>query len=364
MARIGAAGQVCLYNTESVHLIVDITGYFPGADSYAPLAAPARLLDTRLDGTTIDGVLAKGGILAAGSIQSVQVTGRADVPSGAATAVLNVTVDGPTASGFVTAFPCGADIPTASNLNYVASQTIPNAVVARIGAGGAVCLYTSASTHLIVDVAGYFADQSVVVPLASPARLLDTRSDGVTVDGTFAKTGLRPSGGTMQLSVAGRANVPTNASSVILNVTVDGPQADGFATVYPTGVGRPNASNLNYVVGQTVPNAVIARLGAGGAVCVFTSGATHLIVDVAGYIIGPAPEPAGASCPADPVVPTTTAPAPATPAPATTAPSSGIDPQFQTCTAAKAAGFGPYYRGVDPEYAWYDDRDNDGVVCE
>lgn len=374
VAKLGTGGQVCLYNTEPVHLIVDVTGYFPGADSYAPLVAPARLLDTRLDGSTVDGVLAQGGILAGGSVQCVQVTGRAEVPSGAATAVLNVTVDGPQASGFVTVFPCGTAIPTASNLNDVANQTIPNAVVAKIGAGGSVCLYTSAATHLIVDIAGYFADQSVVVPLATPARLLDTRADGITFDGAFARGGLRPTGGTLQLSIAGRANVPAGASSVILNVTVDGPQVGGFATVYPTGVGQPNASNLNYIAGQTVPNAVIARLGAGGSVCVFTSGATHLIVDVAGYITGPAPDASGAACPADPVVPTTTAapattapPAtnpPATNPPATAPPSGGIDPRYPTCKAAKAAGYGPYVRGVDPEHAWYEDRDHDGIVCE
>jgi hypothetical protein len=45
-------------------------------------------------------------------------------------------------------------------------------------------------------------------------------------------------------------------------------------------------------------------------------------------------------------------------------PPSGLDPRFSTCTAAKAAGYGPYYRGVDPEYAWYRDADNDGIVCE
>ncbi|MEN9752238.1 MAG: hypothetical protein RLZZ600_1285 [Actinomycetota bacterium] len=40
------------------------------------------------------------------------------------------------------------------------------------------------------------------------------------------------------------------------------------------------------------------------------------------------------------------------------------DPRYSTCTAAKAAGYGPYRRGVDPEYAWYTDRDNDGIACE
>ncbi|WP_113700827.1 thermonuclease family protein [Nonomuraea lactucae] len=42
----------------------------------------------------------------------------------------------------------------------------------------------------------------------------------------------------------------------------------------------------------------------------------------------------------------------------------GNDPRFRTCGEANAAGYGPYTRGRDPEYAWYQDRDGDGVVCE
>lgn len=40
------------------------------------------------------------------------------------------------------------------------------------------------------------------------------------------------------------------------------------------------------------------------------------------------------------------------------------DPRFSTCAEAKRNGYGPYYRGEDPEYHWYTDRDGDGVVCE
>ncbi|WP_198653579.1 excalibur calcium-binding domain-containing protein [Actinocorallia populi] len=40
------------------------------------------------------------------------------------------------------------------------------------------------------------------------------------------------------------------------------------------------------------------------------------------------------------------------------------DPRFPTCSAANDAGYGPYREGVNPEYAWYQDRDGDGVVCE
>jgi hypothetical protein len=42
----------------------------------------------------------------------------------------------------------------------------------------------------------------------------------------------------------------------------------------------------------------------------------------------------------------------------------GLDPRFTTCTAAKAAGYGPYYKSKDPEYYWYVDRDKDGIACE
>jgi alpha-tubulin suppressor-like RCC1 family protein len=69
---------------------------------------------------------------------------------------LNVTVTGPTGPGFVTVWPCGQARPLASNLNFTAGQTVPNAVLVKLGAGGAVCLYNSATTHLVVDVGGWF----------------------------------------------------------------------------------------------------------------------------------------------------------------------------------------------------------------
>lgn len=42
----------------------------------------------------------------------------------------------------------------------------------------------------------------------------------------------------------------------------------------------------------------------------------------------------------------------------------GTDPRFGTCKEAKAAGYGGYVRGVDPEYNWYRDGDRDGIACE
>ncbi|UMG91069.1 excalibur calcium-binding domain-containing protein [Nocardioides sp. TF02-7] len=46
------------------------------------------------------------------------------------------------------------------------------------------------------------------------------------------------------------------------------------------------------------------------------------------------------------------------------APQPGTDPRFGSCAEARAAGYGPYVEGRDPEYHWYRDGDGDGVVCE
>ncbi|WNM26536.1 DUF1524 domain-containing protein [Demequina capsici] len=63
---------------------------------------------------------------------------------------------------------------------------------------------------------------------------------------------------------------------------------------------------------------------------------------------------------------TATAPAPAetTTAPAPAETTQALDPDYGTCKEAIAHDAGPYVQGVDPEYAWYTDRDHDGVVCE
>ena len=78
--------------------------------------------------------------------------------------------------------------------------------------------------------------------------------------------------------------MPADATAVILNVTAVQAGAAGYVSVFPCGEGVPNASNLNFALGQTVPNAVVAKVGAGGAVCVFAEQPTHLLVDVNGYV--------------------------------------------------------------------------------
>ena len=79
--------------------------------------------------------------------------------------------------------------------------------------------------------------------------------------------------------------MPAGATAVVLNVTVTDPNYTGFVTVWPTGDPMPVASTLNYTFGQTVPNLVMLKLGAGGQVSLFNSaGAANLLADVVGYV--------------------------------------------------------------------------------
>jgi hypothetical protein len=93
-------------------------------------------------------------------------------------------------------------------------------------------------------------------------------------------------GGTVSLPVLGQGGVPTTGvSAVVLNVTATEPTAPGYITVYPDGVSQPLASNLNFSPGQTVPNLVIAPVGADGKVDFYngSGGTVQLVADVNGY---------------------------------------------------------------------------------
>jgi hypothetical protein len=89
----------------------------------------------------------------------------------------------------------------------------------------------------------------------------------------------------MTLQVTGRGGVSaTGVSAVVLNVTVTEPASGGWLAAWPAGEALPLVSNLNYVAGQTVPNIVVVKVGAGGKVNFYSSGGpVHVIADVAGW---------------------------------------------------------------------------------
>ena len=109
----------------------------------------------------------------------------------------------------------------------------------------------------------------------TPYRILDTRSVG----GGACISGVR----SLQVAGVEGSGVPSNAAAVALNVTVVGPRAAGFLTVYPSDTALPLASNLNFSTGQVVANNVNVKTGADGAVNIYANGGCpEVVVDLVG----------------------------------------------------------------------------------
>jgi len=216
------------------------------------------------------------------------VTGVGGLPASASAVVLNVTAVSPSAGGFLTVYPSGVARPLASSLNFLASRIVPNAVVAELGANGAIEVYNGSPgcTDVVVDVVGYFTAGTPgagALDGVTPLRVRDTREVG----------GCLASGETRTVQVAGFGTIPGSALAVALNVTAVDPTGPGFLTVFPAGVSRPLASSLNFSSGQVVANSVQARVGSAGAVSVFngSSGCTHVVIDVVGHFSAGTPTP-------------------------------------------------------------------------
>lgn len=100
-----------------------------------------------------------------------------------------------------------------------------------------------------------------------------------------------PSGGALPpqlalaIDVVDGAGVPADAQMVALSVTAVSPQAAGHLTVYACDATElPEASNLNYLAGTTVPNLALSRIAPDGTVCIATHAVTDVVVDVVGYV--------------------------------------------------------------------------------
>ncbi|HWS88219.1 MAG TPA: PKD domain-containing protein [Pyrinomonadaceae bacterium] len=294
---LGADGAFNINTHAQTDFIVDVTGYYapPGAGGlyYHPLPHPVRLLDTRAGYTACD---APGAPLAADSVRTETARTTCNgvtIPNDAKAIVGNATVVTPASQGWIILYPNGAAQPVVSNLNYVAGQVVPNAFNVGLGADGAFKIYSYASTDFIVDVTGYFSESAapdangvaglLFYPLQSPARLLDTRSWATachTPKAPLAADSVRTQ--PAQGSCAG-STIPASAQAIVGNATVTEPAAYGWIILYPTGAQQPVVSNLNYVAGQTVPNAFNVGLGAGGAFDIYTPTRTEFIIDMSGY---------------------------------------------------------------------------------
>jgi len=195
--------------------------------------------------TTVDGRYAKLGLRDAGVTTVLPVAGRGGVPSDAKAVTLNVTSTGSLGAGFVTVFPCGSSRPNTSNLNFAAGATVANAVTTSVGDGGAVCIYNSAPTHVIVDVSGYFSPSTRFGSVV-PARLIDTR--GGPMPGASAED--------TALNLVNQLRASRGLRPVSLDATMTAFARNWSATMAQSGFRHstgPYAENIGWLQGVALP---------------------------------------------------------------------------------------------------------------
>lgn len=260
----------------SVDVVADAVGYFddgtgPG-DRFNGLT-PTRILDTR------EPALGWSGPLTAGTPRTLAVRGTGGVPADATAVIGNLTVTRSTQGSFLAVWPSGLARPTSSNVNFARGQTIPNLTVVQLGTDGALQFANEVgSTDVVFDVVGYFsaASGSLFHPL-SPTRILDDRVP-IGLIGPWGP------GQSRSLQVTGSPSVPGSATDAMINVTTTNGTLGSFLTVFPDDVSRPNASNVNFGPGETIPNLAVVRIAPNGRIAIANElGSVDVVGDIVGF---------------------------------------------------------------------------------
>ncbi len=289
---VGSGGEVDVYNSRgTINIVADVVGYYtdpnaptpdpvvgPYGGEYFPLV-PTRIIDTRLPGQrALPSHYAYYQTLDFGSAVSGHISALA----------LSITVVAPQTSGFVTAWNSVSNPPGTSTVDFAAHATVPNLAIVPVADCASPCvglptfaIYngSSGALHLVVDVVGYYDDNWLPGGLRfhplTPTRVADTRT------GLGAPQALGPQTTVTVTPPSALTDALTAAEQ--LNVTAVAASASTVITVWPAGLGKPLASNLNVPVGATLADAVVTGVGPAGAFDVYNDvGTVNIVADLVG----------------------------------------------------------------------------------
>jgi YVTN family beta-propeller protein len=273
----GYQGAVSVYASNTTNVILDINGYFtaPGAETLQFYSLPpCRVLDTRNTNGPLGGPFLEGGVK-----RDFPLTSSSCIPSGPAIKAysLNFTAvpypDGQQL-GYLTAWPEGQTQPVVSTLNNPTATFVANAAIVPAGTGGGISVFVDETTHLAVDINGYFAapgSGGLSLYPTSPCRVLDTRQAG----GQFTNE--------LTVNVAGSpCTLPSTAQGYVFNATVVPSPQLSYLTLWPDGLTKPVVSTLNAADGDISSNMAIVPT-TNGKIDAFAAGTTQLILDLSGF---------------------------------------------------------------------------------
>lgn len=246
--------ELCVYSYADSHVIVDLQGSFSPTASlqFAPLT-PKRILDTRRTGRATAG-------------DSLRVEIAQDVTAASVT----LTVVGADEPGFLTAYPCMSSPPDVSNVNYLVGEPVAGSAYVPL-ASGDLCIYTSTSVDVIVDLTGTFSETAPLrYTSVQPRRLLDTRS------GIGGWSPIHARNARVDVPAA-----PPNAAAVTGTFTIVEPLNQAFLIAEPCG-STTDTSVVNSTAGGILANTSTVALS-DGSLCITASQPTHTLFDVSGW---------------------------------------------------------------------------------
>lgn len=251
---------------------------------------PCRLADTR----NANGSFGGPALVANGSRSFAIPAGACNIPPGALAYSLNVTVVPHGPLGYLTLWPTGQIQPLASTLNSLDGRVKANSALVPAGSNGAVSVFATNATDVVLDINGYFLPATSPTAQAfyplPPCRIVDTREAAGPLGGPVLAGGV-----TRHIPVASSTcgNL-SGATAFSLNLTVVPRGALGYLSTWPTGQTQPVVSTLNAPTGAITANAAIVPAGSGGSIDVFATNTTDLVIDINGYF-GPAVSPGALS---------------------------------------------------------------------
>ena len=269
---VDSTREVCVYSSGGTDAIVDLVGHFaPGGARFQELE-PRRVFDSRDPARRPASVT---GPVAPRQVVTVDRE-RLGVPTEASAVMVNLTVADAEAPGFLTAYPCVGERPPTSNVNYEEGGARANTSIVALSANSTMCIeLDAAAADVIVDLVGYFGGDDGLEYRAGMSRVADSRSGLGGWNGPFAADQTRPFD-------PGLTNVmPDGTRVAVLGVVATRTQEAGFLQVRPCG-STADVSSVNYVPGVDITNLVVVPIDDDGTICVTSSAATDVVVDVFG----------------------------------------------------------------------------------
>ena len=256
---------------------------------YYPLARPVRLLDTR-PGASPNACFQPNAPIPANTPYTQPARGMCEgltIPANATTITGNVTTV-QSGGGYLTLYPSDAPQPTVANTNYLPNEILNNAFTVGVGANdGAIKIFVTSNTDVVVDVTGYYAPPSTsglyFHPLPKPIRLLETRQGQpgcITTNAPLLANSIRTQTG---IITCDGVSIPSDALALVGNATTVDPATGGYLTLYPANATQPFVSSSNFVAGQIMNAPFTVGLSPSGDFKIFTTSTTQLVIDITGY---------------------------------------------------------------------------------